>query len=209
MSGLRWGEDVPADTAAARQRLIEAAGACIDRFGLAKSTLEDVAAEASVSRQTVYRYFSSRDELFLEALLVELQRAAPPEISDGEVTGSIRTPEDAVAALVEVEVRILSAIRGNPKLAALLDNEGDSVRATLSGASQLLFRYHENELRPWLEMGQQAGFLNTELEPGEMAEWLLRMTLSLMTVEGPHRRGAEQLREYLRTYLTPVLVPPG
>ena len=75
MSQLRWGDAVPSDTAAARERLVDAAETCIDRFGLAKTTVEDVAREAAVSRATIYRYFANRDELVLAVLLRDLERS--------------------------------------------------------------------------------------------------------------------------------------
>ena len=47
-----------------RQRIIEATYACVARWGLAKTTVEDAAREAKVSRATVYRTFpGGRDEL--------------------------------------------------------------------------------------------------------------------------------------------------
>ena len=48
----------------ARQRIIEATYACVARRGMAKTTVEDVAREAGLSRATVYRTFpGGRDEL--------------------------------------------------------------------------------------------------------------------------------------------------
>ena len=47
-----------------RERLLQATYACVARWGLAKTTVEDAAREAGVSRATVYRYFpGGRDEL--------------------------------------------------------------------------------------------------------------------------------------------------
>src|SRR3546814_653757 len=69
MARLRWGTDAPFDTDAARERLINAAEACFLRYGVMKTTVEDVAAHANVSRATVYRYFAGRDELILGVLL--------------------------------------------------------------------------------------------------------------------------------------------
>ena len=47
-----------------RQRIVEAAYACVARRGVAKTTIEDVAHEAGMSRATVYRAFSGgRDEV--------------------------------------------------------------------------------------------------------------------------------------------------
>ena len=48
----------------ARQRIIEATYACVARRGIAKTTVEDVAKEAGLSRATVYRAFpGGRDEM--------------------------------------------------------------------------------------------------------------------------------------------------
>jgi len=47
-----------------RERILQATYDCVARWGLAKTTLEDAAREAGVSRATVYRYFpGGRDEL--------------------------------------------------------------------------------------------------------------------------------------------------
>jgi AcrR family transcriptional regulator len=47
-----------------RQRILEATYACVARWGLAKTSVEDAAREAKVSRATVYRTFpGGRDEL--------------------------------------------------------------------------------------------------------------------------------------------------
>jgi AcrR family transcriptional regulator len=189
-------------------RLCDAALACIERSGLAKTTLEDVAAEAEVSRQTIYRYFANRDELLLDALLLELQRNQGPDPLD-ESLADIHTSEDAVEALVVGAVFTIESIRRNPKLSALLVTEGDSVRSTLAGASELLFRHHADDLRPWLALGQKIGFLNPDLDPDEMAEWLLRVTLSLLTEPGLVERDSDQLHDYLKAYLTPVFAGPG
>jgi AcrR family transcriptional regulator len=52
-----------------RERILAAAYACIARYGLAKTTVEDVAREASLSRASVYRTFpGGRDELIREVV---------------------------------------------------------------------------------------------------------------------------------------------
>ena len=61
-----------------RTRILEAAVTCIERWGLAKTSLEDVANEAGLSRATVYRYFAGgRDELVAETIAWEVAVLRP------------------------------------------------------------------------------------------------------------------------------------
>src|SRR5213596_1118372 len=48
-------------------RIIDAALRCIARWGIAKTTLDDVAREASCSRATIYRLFPGGKDSLLEA----------------------------------------------------------------------------------------------------------------------------------------------
>ena len=58
-----------------RERILGAAYACIARYGIAKTTVEDVARESGLSRATVYRTFpGGRDELIREVVSWEIGR---------------------------------------------------------------------------------------------------------------------------------------
>jgi AcrR family transcriptional regulator len=55
-------------------RLVDAAETCFARLGLARTTIDDVAREARVSRATVYRHVRDRDELVLAVFAREADR---------------------------------------------------------------------------------------------------------------------------------------
>src|SRR6478672_13477313 len=56
-----------------RDRLLAATYRCVSRFGLGKTTIEDVAKESGLSRATIYRQFpGGREELLLETVGWEL-----------------------------------------------------------------------------------------------------------------------------------------
>ncbi|MDA8274058.1 MAG: hypothetical protein M0029_01615 [Actinomycetota bacterium] len=55
MPKLRWGAVAPNDTTSARARLMDAAEACFQRYGVVTATVEDVAASENVCCSTVYR----------------------------------------------------------------------------------------------------------------------------------------------------------
>src|SRR3954463_10536563 len=58
----------------ARERVLAAAGRCIERYGINKTTIDDIAREAGMSRPSVYRHFADRDDL-LVALIAQRSRA--------------------------------------------------------------------------------------------------------------------------------------
>ena len=63
----------PPDPLTLRDRLLAATYRCAERFGLAKTTIEDVVKESGLSRATIYRQFpGGRDELLLETVGWEL-----------------------------------------------------------------------------------------------------------------------------------------
>src|SRR5436190_8526075 len=55
-------------------RILEAAFACVAETGLGRTTMDDVARRAGVSRQTVYRYFASKDQLIMALVLREEEK---------------------------------------------------------------------------------------------------------------------------------------
>jgi AcrR family transcriptional regulator len=80
----------------ARQRLLDAAERCVERHGIRKTTMEDIAREAGISRPSVYRYFSDREELLLavmsqhsRALVKKTHRfiARQPTFADAVIEG--------------------------------------------------------------------------------------------------------------------------
>ncbi len=52
------------------ERVLDAARRCVDRWGLSKLTIDDVAVEAGVSRATLYRLFPGGKDVLFDALRV-------------------------------------------------------------------------------------------------------------------------------------------
>lgn len=56
----------------AKERILEATYACVARWGISKTTIEDAAREAGMARATVYRHFpGGRDQLISETIAWE------------------------------------------------------------------------------------------------------------------------------------------
>lgn len=204
MARLRWGEDAPADPTDARRRLLDAAEACFAHFGVMKTTVEDVAAEARVSRATVYRYFDGRDELILGVLLREANRFL------GRLEKRLQRGGDFATSIVDGVVFTVDAVRADPHLAMLFAPDSAGVTGAVAGASEALFSATADFLRPLLVAARDAGQLRPGVDPEEAAEWILRTILSLLTVRGPVARPEAATRRYLATFLVPALAadPP-
>jgi AcrR family transcriptional regulator len=204
VADLRWGEDVPADVSDARRRLLDAAEACFAHYGVAKTTVEDVAAKAKVSRATVYRYFDGRDDLLLGVLLREAGRFL------GRLDKRLDKERDFATAIVDGVLFTISAVRADRHLALLFAPEAAGITSEIAGASDALFKANAEFLRPRLEAAREAGALRAGLDLDEAAEWVLRTILSLLTIKGPVARSEAANRRYLLTYLVPALAaePP-
>src|SRR5437870_6126510 len=117
-------------------RILDAAFACAGRLGLVRTTMSDVAREARLSRQTVYRYFASKHDLFMALVLRE------EEVLMGSVRAAIE-PHRELRPAVEAAFRtILRAVRAHPLL--------DRVMAT---EPRELLPYLTVEANPVREMG--------------------------------------------------------
>lgn len=200
MARLRWGDEAPADARDARRRLLDAAEACFERYGVMKTTVEDVAAVARVSRATVYRYFEGRDDLILGVLLREAARFFT------RLERRLASQPDVATAVVEGVLFTVDAVRRDKRLALLFAPEVAGVTGSIAGASEALFKRTAEFLRPLLEQARESGQLRPGIDLDEASEWILRTVLSLLTVAGPVERGVAEQRRYLTTFLVPAIV---
>jgi AcrR family transcriptional regulator len=97
-----------------RERLLQATYDCVARWGLAKTTVEDAAREAGVSRATVYRYFpGGRDELIAAVVGWEYARfflRLYGEVSDADTLEEVMERGLVFAHRTLVEHEILQRI---------------------------------------------------------------------------------------------------
>jgi AcrR family transcriptional regulator len=104
-----------------RDRILEAAFSAVATHGLSRLTVDDVARLARLSRQTVYRYFDSKDAL-IQALVYREEET----FIEGVRTAHARHDrlEDAMR---EAILFCLTAAREHPLLDRLLASEADAL----------------------------------------------------------------------------------
>lgn len=203
MAKLRWGSATPNDPEAARERLIDAAESCFRRYGLIKTTVEDVASAAEVSRATVYRYFADRDELILAVLLREADRFLE------RLQRRVAQQPDLGQALVAGVLYTMKSVGADENLALLFAPEAVGTTTTIAGASAALFAITGSFLRPIFEAARERGELRPDLDIDDASEWLMRVILSLLTVKGPKARSRAETAKFLEDLLLPSLLVRG
>ncbi len=158
-----------------RERLLQATYDCVARWGLAKTTVEDAAREAGVSRATVYRYFpGGREELISAVVGWEFARfflRLYEEVHDAET-------------LEEVMERGLvfahNAILGHEVLQRILQTEPERLLPRLTIEANETHKLVAAFLVPYLvRHGMAEG---TDLDAA--ADFLARMVLSYIGSPG-------------------------
>jgi AcrR family transcriptional regulator len=107
-------------------RIRDAALVCVGRFGLAKTTIDDIAREAGCSRATLYRYYDGKPAILRAAVAAELDRVTSALVETGHSQVSFA---DAVVAVV---LRGAREVRGHDALQFLLAHEPEAVLGHLA-----------------------------------------------------------------------------
>ncbi|MCC5952603.1 MAG: TetR/AcrR family transcriptional regulator [Acidimicrobiia bacterium] len=187
-----------AERATVRARVLDATVRCVARWGVAKTTLDDVARQAGCSRATVYRVVPGGKAALLEAaaeaeLATLLERIA-------EAFDRSATLEDLLAGGLSTAAE---ALRSHEALTYLLRHEPATVLSGVAfDALDPLLETAAGFAAPWLEV-----YLPPE-QAAEVAEWLTRLVVlySLdLDGSGPDLADPAEAARFVRTYVMPGL----
>jgi AcrR family transcriptional regulator len=179
--------------APSKERLLEAAYRCVARYGLAKTTIDDVAREARVSRPTMYRQFpGGKDALLREVVGWEAARFID------EITTAVAAMTDLEALLEELIVVAYRAIAKHDVLQKVLQTEPERLLPMLvTGADRLIAL-----MKPLLLAAMKRSSDGADHDHDVAAEYIARMVLSV--VSAPAGRDLEDrrvVRDFVRVEL--------
>ncbi|MEU8734313.1 MULTISPECIES: TetR/AcrR family transcriptional regulator [Streptomyces] len=182
------------------RRILDAALEQFTVFGLRRSSMDDVAKRAGVSRVTVYRRFRNKDTLVEQTLLRENSRF-------------FQRLDQAVAALPTMEERVVEGFvvalrhtRAHPLFGGLLRLEPEVVLPymTVHGGSSLAATV--DYLTGHLRRAQQAEGRPDD-DPRPVAELMVRVAVSFLLNPASciEMEDEDQARAFARRYLAPLL----
>ncbi len=186
------------DRSSTRVRLVDGALSCLARQGIAKTTVDDIARAAGLSRATAYRAFPRGKEGILAAVVeTEVARLFS---SLAVVMGEAADLEDVLVAGMVESARWL---RGHEPLAYLLEHEPAAVLpfVTFGGFDQVM-RVASDLAAPffarWLEPDQAS----------RAAEWAVRIVMAYCSDPSPHAdlTVPADTRALVRTFVLPGIL---
>ena len=192
-----WRGNPPGTEDEARRRIADAATACLDRVGLAKTSLSDVAAEAGVTRQTVYRYFPSLNDILRAVALAGVEEFA------GRMERHLATFGSAVEVAVESVLFAVRTLPGEPHLGLLL-RAGEADFFTEGVLSPMAFSYGATILRN-VPVDWTAAGVATEEDFAGLAEILMRLFLSYLRYPSTPALTDDGIRALVRRWIGPAL----
>jgi AcrR family transcriptional regulator len=188
-----------------RVRVLDAAYDQFCRMGIQRSTMDDVARKAGVSRITVYRRFATKNALVEQVVRREFRRYFDRFLID------IEQAETAADRVVLGFVSSLRAIRSNPLIGGLMTAEPDLLVPSMVNDGGRTLATVRQFVAGQLRHEQRAGNVPSDLDTEFVAEMMVRISGSFLAIPSHliDLDDDEQLAAVARRFLVPMLRPAG
>jgi len=186
-------------------RVLSAARDVFVQAGIQRSTMDDVAKAAGVSRITVYRRFSTKDILVDAVVRWEFRQYFTQFLED------IKAAHTVADRVVVGFVSSLRRMRGNSLIGGLLTAEPGSLVPSMVGRQGQTFANVREFVADQLRSEQKAGNVASDLDVVLVADMLVRVSTSFLVAPSDivDLDDDERIAALARQFLVPMLNPPG
>jgi TetR/AcrR family transcriptional regulator, repressor for uid operon len=184
-------------------RILDAAYELFCHIGIQRSTMEDVARRAGVSRITVYRRFATKGMLVDQLVRREIRRYFDQFRID------IERAETAADRVVLGFVSSLRAFRRNPLIGGLMAADPNALLPSTIGDGGRTLATVREFVAGQLRREQDAGNVSSEVDLDIVAELMVRVCSSFLVIPSHivDLDDDEQLAHLARQFLVPMLEP--
>ncbi|MGI5328578.1 TetR/AcrR family transcriptional regulator [Actinomadura nitritigenes] len=181
------------------EAILEAAESCFERFGIAKTTMDDVARVADISRATVYRYFADRESL----ILASIRRRARMNLAPARAF--IAGFPDFADKLTEGICHNVRRGRRDPMVHLLVSPDEMPLATSLLGATGVAVELTHELWEPILREAQEAGQLRADVELRELSEWISHLEIMFISQFDRDDASLDRFRHMIRQFLVPAV----
>lgn len=186
-------------TSSTRDRLLAATEACLQRHGIRRTTMTQIAEEAGVSRAALYKHFPDKASLVVETV------ARTDERFWAEAAARVSAAR-GIGAQVVAAVRFAVEHEPGALLLRLKAQEPDAFAATVGEGLRAMLPGMAGFWRPYLEAARDSGEVRTDLDVDRAAEWVIRIVVSLVTIPSDGVPGdVDRLRRFVGDFVVPSL----
>ena len=157
--------------------ILDAGAACLARLGNEKTSIQDIADVAGLSRATIYRYFADRGQL-LQAVTTHDQAKHADEIH--RRVGAKASLEEALTIIIEV----LAATATRYHTREHLRNRDRGLAQYLYFSGMDRQRSASDLVRPYVERSFASGELQPEVSVDEATEWIALTLTAIPALPG-------------------------
>jgi AcrR family transcriptional regulator len=188
-----------------KERVLEGALVSIGRYGLARTTVDDVAQAAGVSRATIYRHFpGGREQIVADTVAWEQARFF---MRLGE---AIAGAPDICVLLEDALVFARQALAEHQVFQRVVQTEPERLLPLLTVESFRILPMIGAFLVPYLERERDAGRLRSGADVGRTADYIARMVLSCIGATGVYDLDdPAEVRLLVREQLLAGVLAPG
>jgi AcrR family transcriptional regulator len=165
-------QDAQDGSAQKRRRILDAAFSVCEERGVFAARMEEVAARAQVSKGTVYRFFASKEDLFLAAIMEGYAQASHESGADREPEAGEGDPAKRLSDRLVGMAKALGVVTPRSRVVyQAWGVVGDSPEAQRR-LEQFLTRFHRDrhaEYEQWVREGQQQGAFRSDVDPNVVA----------------------------------------
>lgn len=180
------------------QRVAATAVDCFKRFGVHRTSMNDIADTLGVSRQTVYRIFDNR------SLLLEYIATGRMKVLSDKLTKFLKDFTDVEEALVEGMIYSVKLGRDDQLLHEIVQQEGDAhFKTFLFGGTPEVQEMMLKAYGPFVRAARERGELASEITDQEAIEWLCNIGAVLNIRE---EYDEAEHRRILRKFVVPSLL---
>lgn len=195
---LRWGVGMRADAESAREKILDAALSCYQKYTLEETCMKLIAQEAKVTRQTIYRHFPSRDDIVLNLIIRDLNTVLDT------IYDQIPTEYSFAEFVVETLAVVDEKIRQSP-IFELIVRESAMLMERIQGYGTQIVAVSGVYFRDRFNAAKSAGELLPHVEYDEFVSWLYHVGASFILLP-PDAQMSGGIRPILWRYLIPAIV---